>query len=187
MVASTRSAFSSARERRLWAWTAAVVVAIYSTLGLARTLADELRARELLDGAFVLALVLIIAAVVVQAVRSRPGVAEVGVMLGVAATYLLVVVRMALPEERTHLIEYGVVALLAHEALTERASQGRWAPRPALLAVGIAGMIGVVDELIQLALPSRVFDPVDMGFNLLAAGLAVAASVALRRVRGRRG
>lgn len=108
-------------------------------------------------------------------------------MLGVAATYLLVVVRMALPEERTHLIEYGVVALLAHEALTERASQGRWAPRPALFAVGIAGMIGVVDELIQLALPSRVFDPVDMGFNLLAAGLAVAASVALRRVRGRRG
>ena len=35
--------FSSERERRLWAWTLAVVVAIYSTMGLARTLAGALR------------------------------------------------------------------------------------------------------------------------------------------------
>jgi len=31
--------FSSRREQYLWVWTLTVVVAIYSTLGLARTLA----------------------------------------------------------------------------------------------------------------------------------------------------
>lgn len=47
------SLFTSARERRLWAWTLALVQAIYSTLGLARTLADELRNRELTDNLFI--------------------------------------------------------------------------------------------------------------------------------------
>ena len=32
--------------------------------------------------------------------------------MGIAATYLLVFVRMAIPTERSHLIEYGVVAVL---------------------------------------------------------------------------
>ena len=41
--------FSSARERRLWLWSAAVVVAIYATLGLAGTLAEVLREFELLE------------------------------------------------------------------------------------------------------------------------------------------
>ena len=32
--------FTSDRERRLWLWTLAVLVAIYSTLGLARALVE---------------------------------------------------------------------------------------------------------------------------------------------------
>ena len=51
--------FSSRRERRLWGWTLAVVAAIYSTLGLAATLAGFLRNRGLLDDLFVLGLILI--------------------------------------------------------------------------------------------------------------------------------
>ena len=35
--------FASGRERRMWLWTLAVVVAIYSTLGLTGTLAEWLR------------------------------------------------------------------------------------------------------------------------------------------------
>ena len=44
--------FSSARERRLWLWTLAVVMAIYSALGLARTLAGALREHGLLGASF---------------------------------------------------------------------------------------------------------------------------------------
>ena len=46
-------------------------------------------------------------------------------------------------------------------------------------------LIGVVDECIQWFLPSRVFDPLDMLFNVLAAVMAVTASAALRWARQR--
>ena len=184
MIALSPS-FTSDRERRLWAWTLAVVAAIYSTLGLARTLAAVLGDSGVGAGLFILCCLLVLAAVVTQGLKTRPGGAEIGVALGVAAAYILVFVRMSIPTERSHLIEYGVVALFVHEALTERASRGRRVPAPGLLAVLATGLVGVLDECIQRLLPSRVFDPVDMLFNVLAAIMAVAASSALCWARRR--
>jgi hypothetical protein len=173
------SLFSSVRERRLWAWTLAAVAAIFSTLGLARTLAGALRDRGLLGAAFGFGMLLVGAAIVTLALKTRPGGAEIGIALGVAAAYLLVFVRMAIPEERTHLIEYGVVAVFIYEALTERASQGCRVPVPALLAIVATALVGVLDECIQAFLPSRTFDPRDILFNVLAGVMAVAASVTM--------
>ncbi len=119
-----------------------------------------------------------------QWLKVRPGGVEIGVGLGVAATYLMVFVRMGIPVvERTHLIEYGVVAVFVYAALTERRSQGRRVPAPALLAVLATSLIGVLDECIQAFLPSRVFDPRDILFNVLAAVMAVAASALLGWIR----
>ena len=179
--------FSSKRERRLWLWTLAVVVAIYSTLGLARTLAGTLRDHGLLTAAFVLAMFLVAATIMTQGLKRRPGKTEIMVGLGIAAAYLLVFVRMAIPEERTHLIEYGVLAVFTHEALLERASQGRRVPRPALIAILTTALFGILDECIQGVLPNRVFDTRDILFNVLAAVMAVAASVALAWARRRTG
>lgn len=177
--------FSSKRERRLWLWTLAVVVAIYSTLGLARTLAGSLRDRGLLNASFVFAMILVAATIMTQGLKRRPGKTEIMVGLGVAAAYLLVFVRMAIPEERTHLIEYGVLAIFIHEALMERASQGRRVPRPALIAVLTTALIGIFDECIQAVLPNRVFDVRDILFNVVAAVMAVATSAALAWARRR--
>jgi hypothetical protein len=177
--------FSSTRERRLWFWTLAVVVAIYATLGLARTVSGALRDRELLDTTFFLAFIVILVSIVALGLKTRPGVAAVGVGLGVAAVYLMVFLRMAIPEERTHLVEYSVVAVLMFEALKERSSNGRHVPRPALLAISVTALVGTLDEVIQAVMPSRVFDPVDIGFNVLAAVMAVTATVVLARVRRR--
>ncbi len=177
--------FSSAREKRLWAWTLAVVVAIYSTLGLARTLVDKLGSDFVSVWLFLLGCILVLATVITQGLRVRPSGTEIGVALGVAAAYLLIVVRMAVPTERSHLVEYGIVAVFVHEALLERASQGRRVPVPSLLAIGIASLVGAVDQGIQWFLPSRVMDPVDILFNVLAAVMAVGASVALRWARRR--
>ena len=179
--------FSSNRERRLWSCAGAVVVAIYATLGLARRLADALSGSGLGEGLFILACLLVLAAVVTQGLTKRPGGIEIGVALGVAAAYVLVFARMAVPTERSHLIEYAVVALLIHEALAERAANGRRVPVPALLAVFATVLAGALDECIQWFLPSRVFDPVDMLFNALAAVWAVGASAALSWARRRRG
>ena len=182
--------FSSVRERRLWAWTLLVVVAIYATLGLASTLARLLRDVGLLHESsavvmFLAGMVLVGATIVTRGLKVRPGGVEVAVALGVAAAYFMVFVRIAILEERSHLIEYGVVAVLIHEALAERADQGRRVPVPALLAFLAAVLVGVVDEGIQWFLPNRVFDPQDILFNALAAFMAIAASVALAWARRR--
>ena len=105
--------------------------------------------------------------------------------MGAAAVYVLAFLRISSPEERTHLMEYGVVAISIYEALKERTSQGRRVPVPALLALSTSSLIGVVDELIQLLLPSRVFDPFDMLVNVLASTTAVTASAALGWARRR--
>ena len=115
-----------------------------------------------------------------QGLTTRPGGAEIGVALGVVAVYLLLFIRMtATAAERTHLMEYGVVAVFVYEALMERASQGRRVPVPALLAALATSLLGVLDECIQAVLPNRVFDPIDILFNVLAAVMAVVAMMAL--------
>ena len=180
--------FSSRRERRLWLWTLAVVAAIYSTLGLARTLADAVRDDGLFGvGLFVLGLLLVLGTIVTEGLRTRPGGVEIGVALGVVAAYLLVLVRMAIPTERSHLIEYGVVAVFIHEALKERVRRGRSVPQPAVLAVLATSLVGALDECIQAFLPGRVFDSFDIMFNVLAGVMAVAAGVALGWARRRAG
>ena len=174
--------FTSKREQRLWLWTLTIVVAIYATLNLTATLVEVLRDRGLFDFTFIIGFFLIWAAILTQGLSVRPGGVEIGVMLGVAAVYLMVFARMGIPE-RSHLFEYSVVALFIYEALTERASQGRQVPVPALLAILAASLIGVIDEYIQLFLPGRVFDPIDILFNVMAAIMAVTASAIFGWVR----
>ena len=180
--------FASARERRLWLWTLAVVVAIYATLGLTGTLAGALREYGLLDASIwvLFAMFLVGATIVTQGIKARPHGAEIAILLGVTAVYLLLFLRStALPEERTHLMEYGVLGVLIHEALAERASQGRRVPLPPVLAVLATAVLGVFDECIQWFLPNRAFDPQDILFNLLAGTVAVGASLALTSARRR--
>ncbi len=178
------SLFTSPRERRLWLWTVAALVAIYATLGPARALADALRERDLLSVSFAVALVVLVGFVAARWVKTRPGWAEIGVALGVALAYATMFVRMGTPEERTHLIEYGIVAALIHQALLERGRNGRPVPGPAAVTVVVTALLGTLDEYIQAMLPNRVFDVRDIGFNALAGFMVVAARLALAPQRG---
>lgn len=182
--------FSSARERRLWAWALAVAAAIYATLPLASVAVSWLRAAGLLDvvntalaAVFLGCMVLIGVMVLTEGLRVRPGGVEIGAGIGILAAYALLFVRMALVTERSHLIEYSVLAVFVYEALHERRSQGRRVPVPGLLAWGLTTAVGVLDECIQAFLPSRVFDTEDIVFNTLAAAMAVVAMAVLRRAR----
>jgi hypothetical protein len=174
--------FSSARERRLWLWTLAVVGAIYATLGLPTKLVGVLFKEDLFGAIFFYAFLLIGVAILTQGLKMRPRGFEIGVGLGAAAVYLMVFSRLGIPE-RTHLFEYGVLALFMYEALTERAGNGRRVPIPALLAIGATALIGALDEGIQALLPNRVFDLIDILFNAFAGLMAVLASVALAWAR----
>ncbi len=180
------SFFASKRERRFWLWSLITVVAIYSTLGLTWKLAAELRQRNLLEISFVVGFLLVITAIVGSGIVRQAGWREIWVLLGVVAVYGMVMVRIALtPEERTHLFEYGILATLIHQALSERARNGRKVPSPAILAVLITALLGWLDEGIQALLPNRVYDIRDVGTNALAGVMAIAAILTLSWARRR--
>lgn len=147
---------------------------------------EELREHNLLGVSVTVLLLLVGAAIAVQWVKKRPSWREIGVGLCVTAAYLLAFIRIQHPEERTHLIEYGLVAVLINNALAERKRRGRRVPFPAALAVVVTALLGWIDEGIQALLPSRVYDVRDVAFNALAGLMAIAASLVLARVRRRR-
>ncbi len=179
--------FTSKREKRLWFWLAVVLLAIYSTLGLARPLAQLLRERGLISNLFWLGLFLVALTVLWQGLKKRPHKTEIAIWLGVMAVYILVMARMAIPEERSHLIEYSVVGIIIHEALKERASNGKRIPKPAVLAIFITALAGLIDECIQALLPNRIFDLFDISFNALAGLMAIGSSSLISWVRARFG
>ena len=179
---------TSTRERRLWAWTLAVVAAIYGAAVFAGSLVEVIRAEKALAIAFASGFGLAIAAVVGLA-ASRRSSAEGWVALGVAATYLMIGVRAGVPAiERTHLFEYGILAVLLYEAMVERKANGATVVAPWFFAVVGAAMLGWLDEVIQAFVPTRVYDARDVGVNALAASIAVSAVAVLRwgRTRGSR-
>ncbi len=160
-----------------------MMVTIYATLDLAQTLAGVLRERELLDAAFVLGMLLVGATIATQALKTRLGGVEIAIGLGIGTLYAIIFLRMAIPEERTHLIEYGIVSVFIYGALLERVSNGRRVTIPAALAVGLTALLGWIDEGIQWLLPNRVYDIEDVVFNFLAGVIAVTASAILTQAR----
>lgn len=170
--------FTSRRERRLWFWALAVVVAIYSTLGLAGSLAEVLRERNLLPPALLLLMFVTVAAIVGSGLKRRPGRREIWVALGVTAVYGMAVLRMGGSiEERTHLFEYGIVAVLIYQALSERARNGGRVPAPAVLALVATVALGWIDEGLQALIPNRVYDNFDVVRNTVAALIGISGSV----------
>lgn len=184
--------FRSRRERRLWLGAGALLVAIYASLYSVRPLAEWLRDRNLLR-LTIAALFLLAAAVILRKFVARaPRWREIVVMALFAALYLAVLWPVRMPEERFHLLEYGLLAGLVYAALLERDRPGgemRWMPGQAALGALVTGLAGWGDEGIQYLLPNRHYDWLDVGLNLLAAVLAIAALAALAEARlaGRRG
>ena len=173
------SIFSSRRERRLWVWTLIVVSVLYSTLGVTPKVAASLLSKNLNAALFLVGMMLVGATIISRGLKIRLSGANLGIVLGVAAAYILVFVRFTSTEERSHLIEYGVIAAFIHEALEERARQGRPVPFYPVIAILATALIGVVDEFIQHFIPNRVFDPPDIFFNTMAGAITVAAISAL--------
>lgn len=178
----------SKRERRLWGWALAVLIAIYSTAAWGGSLVRVLGEQDLLGAAFAVGFLLVITAVLGFALHRPPRQTEVWVGVGVVAVYGMVLVRLGTdPIERTHLFEYGLLAVLIYEALLERDRTARSVPVPAALAVVITALLGWIDEGIQALVPQRVYDLRDVGVNALAGLLATVAFMTLTWARQRNG
>jgi uncharacterized membrane protein YfcA len=178
--------FTSSREKRLWFSALVVFAAIYSVLFLGRPLANQLRDQNVQAFFFVFGLLLVGVAIIIHAVKTKPSKIELSVLIGIIAVYVMFIFRLGAPE-RSHVIEYSVLAILIHKALVERATQRKQIRWPALLAFVLAFLIGVMDECIQILLPNRVFDPQDIFFNGVAVTMAIGSNVFLTAIRKRFG
>lgn len=170
----------SAAERRSWRIALGVLGAIYGSLYFLPFLLEFLRDRNLLRVALGALAATLFAAVVVSFARRRAGAREWAVLAAIVAAYALVLSRMSILQERLHLLEYGALALLVRDALRWRflAQPSRAHPErdAALGALLLTAAAGWVDELLQGILPNRYYDLRDVGFNALAAAMALAAA-----------
>ena len=174
---------TSTRERHLWGWVACLLVAMLSSATLGGVLVEALGPGRLAGAVFASGFILAVVSVAGIALSSPPT-RGIWIILAVAAGVLTVPARWGVPAaERTPLFGYGLLAVLLHEALKERRSGGRPVTHPALFAVLAAALVGWLDEAIQAAVPSRVYDLRDVGVNALAALVAVGLVVGLRWVR----
>jgi len=186
-IHASQSLFTSDRERRLWCWVAVVLIAIYSSLGLSQGVAEWLRERNLLRISLGAILVLGTAIIAWRWAKTRPGWREIGVGFGITFAYLWALARVGVPpEERTHLIEYAVVAAFMYRALVERRRNGRTVPAPDALTVLGTTFLGLLDEGIQWLLPGRVFDVRDVFFNFLAGVMFMFVVLFIALVRPRK-
>ncbi|MGI9545849.1 MAG: VanZ family protein, partial [Flavobacteriaceae bacterium] len=124
--------FTSKREKQLWIGVLVVIIGIFIVLFVGRPLAGMLRERTLLSIGFWIAIYLVLGTIIWHGLKRRIGRLEIGIWIGVIAIYLLMFLRMASPEERSHLIEYSVLAIFIHEALKERNRQKKTVNRPGL-------------------------------------------------------
>ena len=176
----------TAREKSLWLRAAALVVLIYSTLYLVRWPIEFLRERNLLRVGVALIFVLALAWLAAAIRRRRPGRREIAVLALIALPFAWFLWLMGRPEERLHLLEYGLLGGLVYAALLERTGHRQtdghsvrpvalWVPIAAIVITGLAGWL---DEGIQHLLPNRYYDIRDVAYNVIGGALAVGAMYA---------
>ena len=173
--------FRSQREKNFWIASAVTVVIIFATIGLSTSFVGFIEHWGLLTPLFLAGMVLVGLTVLVAGIDYRPGGIELMIILGAAALYFLLFIRMSVPQERTHLIEYGVLSVFIFEAISERNDRGRIIVS-AVAAIALSSLIGILDELIQIWVPHRYFDPIDILFNFLASLMSVSVVGVIRMI-----
>jgi len=170
------------KEKVYWLISLTVVFAILSTLFLGTPLAELFASQDVRAGFFVLVMVLIGIAIIIHGWRLKPGKTEFLIWMGMAGVFIMFFLRLGMPE-RSHLMEYSVLAIFIHKALLERYIDSGKKLKPALLAIVMASCVGLLDESLQLFIPDRVFDWEDVIFNTNAILFTIGAHTILQWAR----
>lgn len=160
-------------NKRVWGWglVAAWTAFIYSTLYIVRPICEFLKKHapfnEMIWIMFVLAAVGIISYVMFRLRWRRAG--SYILLLSIVGVYAVILFWLKIPEERIHLIQYGVLACLTVRALQRDLFTVVVYP----LAWILTSLLGLGDEGIQHLLPNRYFEWKDVGLNALSAALGL--------------
>ena len=158
----------------------AVLIAIYTTLFFGGRLIDYMIEKRLIEQSTFYLFLLLLSAFIVSGWKATTRRVEYWIYAGLTAVYGMALLRLDISvAERSHMFEYGLLAILIHQALIERRQNGAKVKLPALMAIFGVGTIGLLDECIQYFLPFRVFDVIDIGFNYLASSFGVLTSLGI--------
>lgn len=176
------SLFTSSKEKHLWIWVFVVFTTIFSTLIIGQPLTTLFSNQNVQAAIFVLGMLLVGATIIVHSIKRKPSKIEITILLGIVSVYTMFFLRLGLAE-RSHLIEYSVLAIFIQRAFTERFSKQNLIIKPAIFAFVVSLLIGIFDECIQIFQPDRVFDPADILFNAIAISMAIGTTLFLTWVR----
>lgn len=176
--------FKSSKEKRRWLYVLVVVLAIYATLFIGQPLQLLLQDQNIQAALFLVGMALSATAIILQGVKPQTSKREIAVWIGLSAVYLMLFLRLGLPE-RSHMIEYSILGIFVLTAFLERYNDQGEKVIPVVSAIIVSILIGTIDELIQIYIPDRVFDPIDIVFNSLAIVMAIFSFLTIRWVRGK--
>ena len=177
--------FYSNREKWFWIGALAVLLGISATLIIDRPFRDLIKSQDVDAILFLYGMFMWGLAAFFHGIRRKTSVLEVWVVVGLMCVYFMVFFRMTLPTERSHLIEYGILALFVWEALRERQKFQKKLKWIGMWTILICTCVGVIDEVLQLFIPNRVFDFQDIFFDGMAASLAVGGSELMKWTRNK--
>lgn len=174
--------FSSKREKRLWLYALICWIMILSLLFLGQPLLKLFSDQNIQAGFFIFGMILVTLATLIHAFQQNSQKLSLILWLSILTICSMFLLRLGLAE-RSHLIEYSILAILIHEALLEKQKKedSRW--RTPLIAIGLTSTLGVIDESLQLLVPHRFFDINDVFFNSFAAIFAVSARLIVDSVK----
>ncbi|MEQ8361045.1 MAG: VanZ family protein [Cytophagales bacterium] len=178
--------FTSLREKRLWFWASIILMVIFSTLFFGGQIINFMIEKRLIEQSTFYLFLFLVSVFIISGWKSTEQKLEYWLYAGVFAVCGMALLRMDLTTaERSHMFEYGLLAIVIYEALYERKVNGKKIKSPALIAIFASGTIGLLDEIIQVFLPYRVFDPIDIGFNYFASAFGVLISLAVSWLRSK--
>jgi len=145
--------FTSSLEKRFWLYSLLVLVAILFSLTFGRPLQKIFVNQNVQAVFFLLGMVLVGITILIYGLKAQTSKSELAIWFGLAAVYIMLIFRLGAPE-RSHLIEYSVLAIFIHKALLERINSKNKMLKTAVLAFTFTFIIGVLDETIQVFLPN---------------------------------
>ncbi len=165
-------------HRRYIILSTAYVLAIYTTSGQMRDLSSLIRqfVGDALNVLMTVGLTLILAGILLvfrHALSRRHILPLLPILLG----YGFGLWWLTIPEERFHLLQYGLLCVLCNKTLSD---QFQGLPRHGLVIL-LVTLAGIGDELIQWLRPNRVGDVRDVLINFVAALLAQALIAIVNR------
>ncbi|MBT8196836.1 MAG: VanZ family protein, partial [Bacteroidia bacterium] len=144
--------FTSKSEKKYWYYTLVVLIGIIGSIFLGRPLIDALP-QHFASMGFAAVLWSVLGIIVLHGLVTKKHILEIALWIGIFSVYFLIVLRMTSEEERSHMIEFSILAICIYAALKERHQHAVLKYHPAIIAFAISVIIGALDEFIQLFVP----------------------------------